>query len=227
MLKDKDTELDEMEEETTEAFDYGDRDDRNRTGGSGSSPGGSLLKPILIAAVGLMLLIIVLLVLSGRGRNDIKLEEKVAVLEAKIAQLEEKAGKSAGLPERLATLEQEQIAIKDSVADSIAQLDRNQRDIGAQLQSVVRQLETSSRQASRPAASKPAARPAPAPKAAAKPAAKKAAQASSSGIYTVQPGDTLYRIGLKHNLTVDKLRQFNGLTAQDVIQPGQKLKVSP
>lgn len=223
MLKDKDTELDEMEEETTEAFDYADREDRNRTGGSGSSPGGSLLKPILIAAVGLMLLIIVLLVLSGRGRNDIKLEEKVALLEAKIAQLEEKAGKSAGLPERLAALEQEQISIKDSVEGSIAQLDRNQRDIGAQLQSVVRQLETSSRQANRPAAPKPAS----APKAAAKPAAKKAAQAASSSFYTVQPGDTLYRIGLKHNLSVDKLRQLNGLTAQDLIQPGQKLKVSP
>ncbi|WP_028321412.1 LysM peptidoglycan-binding domain-containing protein [Desulfatiglans anilini] len=218
MLKDKDRDLDEMEEETTEAFDYADRDDRSRMGPAGSSPGGSLLKPILIAAVGLMLLIIVLLVLSSRGRNDIKLEEKVAALEAKIAQMEGQTGKWTGLSDRLAALEQEQASVKDFVS----QLNRNQQDIGSQLQGLAREVESASRQAARPAAPKAAAKPAPAPKAAAKPAAT-----ASSRVYTVEPGDTLYRIGLKHNLSVDKLRQLNGLTAQDVIQPGQKLKVSP
>ena len=44
--------------------------------------------------------------------------------------------------------------------------------------------------------------------------------------YTVQKGDTLYRIARAHGLSVAELMRLNGLTSERIF-PGQKLKVSP
>ena len=44
--------------------------------------------------------------------------------------------------------------------------------------------------------------------------------------YTVEKGDTLYRIAKKHNITVEQLKDFNGLTSND-ISIGQVLYVKP
>ena len=47
---------------------------------------------------------------------------------------------------------------------------------------------------------------------------------SATGVYTVQPGETLYSISKKHNTTVDKLMQLNELSG-NAISIGQVLKV--
>ncbi|HUP50579.1 MAG TPA: transglycosylase SLT domain-containing protein [Thermoanaerobaculia bacterium] len=44
--------------------------------------------------------------------------------------------------------------------------------------------------------------------------------------YTVRKGDTLYSIARRHQLTVTDIRELNDL-GDDVLQPGQKLRVSP
>lgn len=43
--------------------------------------------------------------------------------------------------------------------------------------------------------------------------------------HTVRAGETLYRIGQKYHVGVDKLRKWNNLT-KDTIEVGQKLIVS-
>lgn len=45
-----------------------------------------------------------------------------------------------------------------------------------------------------------------------------------AGIHVVKTGDTLFRIALKHRMSVAELKKMNGLTG-DVIHPDQKLKV--
>jgi LysM repeat protein len=47
----------------------------------------------------------------------------------------------------------------------------------------------------------------------------------STNTHTVRAGDTLYRIGQKYHVAVDKLRKWNNLT-RDNIEVGQKLIVS-
>lgn len=43
--------------------------------------------------------------------------------------------------------------------------------------------------------------------------------------HTVQPGDTLYRISLKYEISVEELRNANPEVSGDLIQPGQTLKI--
>ena len=47
----------------------------------------------------------------------------------------------------------------------------------------------------------------------------------ASNTHTVRAGDTLYRIGQKYHVGLDKLRKWNNLT-KDNIEVGQKLIVS-
>jgi len=60
------------------------------------------------------------------------------------------------------------------------------------------------------------------------PAAKAAApQGPAATLYTVQPGDTLWKIATRFSTTVDKLRKLNGLTGRRAraLQVGQTLAV--
>jgi LysM repeat protein/cell division protein FtsL len=43
--------------------------------------------------------------------------------------------------------------------------------------------------------------------------------------YVVKPGDNLFRIGLKNDLTGEQLRKMNNLSVDYAIRPGQKLRV--
>ena len=45
--------------------------------------------------------------------------------------------------------------------------------------------------------------------------------------HVVRPGENLFRIGLKYNITLDGMCRLNNLTSNQPIQPGQRLLVSP
>jgi len=63
--------------------------------------------------------------------------------------------------------------------------------------------------------------PAPKPK---KKTPAKSSSSSKGGRYTVKQGDTLYRIALRNNTTVSRLKTANGLSS-DVIRTGQTLRI--
>ncbi len=45
--------------------------------------------------------------------------------------------------------------------------------------------------------------------------------------YTIQEGQTIWEVAVRHGLTVDQLLGFNGLTREDVILPGTVLRLVP
>ena len=45
--------------------------------------------------------------------------------------------------------------------------------------------------------------------------------------YKVRKGDTLYEIGRRYGVSLEELRQLNGLKGGDYLQPGQELKIPP
>jgi len=61
--------------------------------------------------------------------------------------------------------------------------------------------------------------PAPPPRSASKPGAAR--------VHTVAPGENLYRIAMRYNLSMDELRRLNNLKPDQSIQVGQKLNVGP
>jgi len=50
---------------------------------------------------------------------------------------------------------------------------------------------------------------------------------SGGTTYTVQPGDTLYSIARRYDMTVDELMRLNGITDPGALRVGQKLTISP
>lgn len=50
---------------------------------------------------------------------------------------------------------------------------------------------------------------------------------TASRRYRVQPGDSLWRIARRHQVTVESLRNWNSLPNGAVLQPGQVLRVAP
>ena len=50
-------------------------------------------------------------------------------------------------------------------------------------------------------------------------------QASRSLEYTVQPGDSLWTIARRHDTNIASIRQHNGLAADELLQPGQVLRL--
>ena len=43
--------------------------------------------------------------------------------------------------------------------------------------------------------------------------------------YVVRPGDSLYSIARRFRVTVPDLREWNGVAAEKIIKPGQRLKM--
>lgn len=50
---------------------------------------------------------------------------------------------------------------------------------------------------------------------------------STADFHEVEPGESLWGISRKYNLTVEELRSWNGLTAESTINAGQKLLIKP
>jgi membrane-bound lytic murein transglycosylase D len=64
-------------------------------------------------------------------------------------------------------------------------------------------------------------------KAAPKPKPAKAAVSGSAKIHVVKPNETLYRVAVRYELSVDELRRLNRMGPEDTyIRPGQRLRVS-
>src|ERR1700675_2738907 len=58
------------------------------------------------------------------------------------------------------------------------------------------------------------------------PSAPPKTQATASGTYRVQRGDTLYSIAFRHGIDYRELAEWNGIEAPYTIYPGRELRLS-
>ncbi len=161
-----------------------------------------------------------------------------------IAKIETLSQKIEMIENRLFILESsfENVAIKPTsgnqpikiVEDRIQQLEGvfNQRteNVNGALQVLTKRLTVLEERpmlssAPAPAPAKPTEKKPVAPERVEKP--KPAPAQNAARYYTVQQGDTLYSIGRKHELSVEKLVEINNIGKASPIVPGQKLKVTP
>lgn len=172
--------------------------------------------PFLIMGVGLVLLVAIFFVVAPKGGNqDVVrqvdlLSERLQKAEEELNRMKALMGESPQFESRVGAMEKSLLRL--DAADASASLKMNRiADELSLLQKDVNGLKSR----------KTAAREIPYTSA----NAEKAQSISQFVFHEVQPGETLYRISRQYNISVDSLRQLNGLSDQAAIHPGQKLKV--
>jgi anti-anti-sigma factor len=159
--------------------------------------------------VGLAVLVLALLVLYFMLQGEKKgpevdlqpLLKRIGLLEERMAKLESKAKEAPQVQEKL---------------DSLT---RNLNERLSYLEKEINQIkEEAASGKKKPEVSQPAApAPVPSPKSPAKP--------GNTRIHTVAPGENLFRIALRYNLSVEELRRLNNMRPDQSLQVGQKLTV--
>ena len=127
--------------------------------------------------------------------------KRIGLLEERMAKLESKAKEAPQVQEKL---------------DSLT---RNLNERLSYLEKEINQIkEEAASGKKKPEVSQPAApAPAPSPRSPAKPGATR--------VHTVAPGENLFRIALRYNLSVEELRRLNNMKPDQSLQVGQKLNV--
>jgi LysM repeat protein len=179
--------------------------------GSGSNVSGSLASKHIYIAIGGFLILIVLGVVGIARTYSLAEKVQLLALESRLEQLESRLGsidaegglsQSAGQGNQLILLTE--------------RLDQLEDNLTTRLNSMAAQFNAAAAKPAVEATAKTeAAAPAPAPK-----------KEVNAKVHTVKPGETLYRISRRYNLSVEQLRQYNQLDRKAAIYPGQKLKVS-
>jgi anti-anti-sigma factor len=164
-----------------------------------------------LVAAGVVVLVLVLAGLLFMAREESRapevdltpLEKKIGLLEERMGKLESRAKEAPLVQEKLDTLTR-------NLNERLSHLEKEINLIKEETPSAKKKPEVSL-----PAAPTPA----PAPKASEKP--------GSAKIHTVAPGENLFRIALRYNLTVEALRRLNNMKPDQSLQVGQKLNVAP
>lgn len=145
------------------------------------------------------IILILLLVLLFRG-SDKTLTEELKALKTRVEQMEMRASAVDAATKRMDALEGQIKGIQQSLSKSEAV----QRSLAERVEKMARQAE--------------------------KPSAPQAAQKKSGAqakVHEVQPGETLYSIAKKYNVSADQILKLNNMTRKDTLRTGQKLVIAP
>jgi anti-anti-sigma factor len=199
-------EQDLVEEEVPEEVGTLEEQGRSRRG---FAPRQKSRNPLVWAGVGA--LVVVLVALFFMAQDDQKSPEvdlqpllkKMGLLEERMTRLESKGKEAPQVQEKLDTLT------------------RNLNERLSHLEKDINQIKEDAASGKK----KPEMNPPAAPPAA--PATKTPAKPGTTKIHTVAPGENLFRIGLRYNLTVEELRRLNNMKPDQSLQVGQRLTVAP
>ena len=166
--------------------------------------------PLILTGVGILVLIILSIMVLSKAQ-DLAGKEHVLALESKLDQLERKLAIVGQTDKQVGETPENQFNLLN---DRMAKLETS---ITTKIDQMITELENlKSTAASKQTTKTKAPQPEKKKKKEIKPTAHK-----------VQTGDTLYRIGRRYGLTIDQLREYNKLTPDTKIYPGQELKLTP
>jgi LysM repeat protein len=159
---------------------------------------------LVIWILGIVIVVILLAVFFRGGQRpateDINaIEQRIDYLNARVDRLEAIAKKMISIEGQFKTLEQ-----------SMSKLEASGKSLGQRLDTLAQKTESMPK--ATPVAKKAEPPPASQPK---------------GEYHEVRRGDTLYQIGKKYGISVNRLRELNNLEQNQAIYPGQKLSVSP
>jgi LysM repeat protein len=153
---------------------------------------------LLWGSIGIIFILLIVLLFRG---GDKGVAEELNVLKGRMEQMEKKTAAQEAIAKRLETVDAQ---IK-GLQQSISKIEGGQR-------SLVERTERLAQHAEKPAVPPPVAEKRP------------SAQAK---IHEVRPGETIFSIAKKYNISADQIRKLNNMTKKDTIKAGQKLVVGP
>lgn len=145
------------------------------------------------------IILILLLVLLFRG-GDKALTEELNALKTRVEQMEKRTSAVDAAAKRIDAVEGQIKGLQQSVSKG----ETAQRSLAERVEKMAKQVE--------------------------KPSAPQAAQKKPSAqakVHEVQPGETLFSIAKKYNVSADQLLKLNNMTKKDTLRTGQKLVVAP
>ena len=155
-------------------------------------------RPLLLwGAIGIILLLLIVLLFRG---GDKAVTEDLNALKARVEQMEKKASALEGATKKIDSVDGQ---IK-GIQQSLTKIEGTQRSLAERIDKLAQHAE--------------------------KPAAPQAAQKKPSAqakVHEVRPGETIFSIAKKYNLSPEQLLKLNNMTKKDAIQAGQKLVVAP
>ncbi len=172
---------------------------------------------ILIGGGILLLLLLTVLSLLFFYKSQKLAEARIQGVEKRLEQMEGFRNQLGDIGRRLDGLESQNRSLQTSLAD----LKTLASPLPARVKRLEKQLAHLEKQLARAGAAETKPAPEKKPRQTARP------EGAESGYHEVQAGDTLYRISRQYELKLETLRKLNDLSPQDLIRPGQKLKISP
>jgi LysM repeat protein len=162
--------------------------------------------------IGFLILAVLLILLFTRSWSTTE-ENRILVLENQMTKLEESIAKFEMIDDRVAQI-WEQAQTFEQFKE---RFDRSEASLMLRMDHITKNIDNMQKQIGKSSARK------------AKSSTTTTASRKTAGkrFHTVKRGETLYKIGRKYGLTVEKIRHLNKLADGAVIHPGQKLLVSP
>jgi LysM repeat protein len=163
-------------------------------------------KKILIGGAGILLLIILIALFSGRG-------DELPPQDFRLNQLEEKITRLEGIRDTIVFLEKQGEELQQSVAEAR----KSARSLTLRLDKLSQNVDRLQKGV------------APLPGKTKAPLAiqRKTFPLAKGRYHEVRRGDSLYRIALQYGTSVDELCRLNNMSRNQVIYPGQRLLVAP
>jgi LysM repeat protein len=147
--------------------------------------------------VGIILILLIVLLFRG---GDKAVKEDLNALKARVEQMEKKASATEGAAKKIDALDGQ---IK-GLQQSVSKVEGAQRSLSERVEKIAQKAE--------------------------KPSAPQVTQKKPSAqakLHEVQPGETVFSVAKKYNLSAEQFLKLNNMTKKDTLQAGQKVVVAP